>query len=839
MRKGFIFTMDAMIAISIVIMMIITTTFVRFETILPEKKYERLNYMADDTMNLLAYLEVRDIQDKPTINRLIENGVLTDMDMNKTVLDLIASFWYAENKTIAENISREILEGITDVHINLTVDTETIYSSNDTPAQDVAVATRIESGYEPGKPAYGYVARAFLTSIKNKIESSYAYFGGYVGEGNITRIITLFDMNNVVNTTIEMDAGSDFDLYVNGNYAGSYSPTPGNLTADEWVIDSTYFSHFNDGNNTLMFNFTGNESHIGGGYLKVIYESSQMLPTTTRGLDRYYFPGIEGVINLYSSFYIPGDLNGIDIYLHYKSNYTTFLNIGNATVYEDNSTGEEIITIPDEDVENNITSAGLSYAFLSNKTIPIRMGMRNVSYVTAIGGKADVFSVTDVSGSMDDCITPIYEVDDCTGTPETGCCWRAWSWFRWEWVYRRCDRCKIGEAKVANKLFIDAVLNVSGNRIGLVSYSTGIEDVHDLSDDETSLKNEIETYEASGWTCICCGINEAVGMLDLQSDPSKYRSIVVMSDGQANIECSQQDTGDPDQDAIQAACDAYNDYGIIVHSVGYGISDNTTLQGIADCGHGNFYYSNVTELSGIYQEIAEEILNASYVAQKVRVEGFMADTVLHPDSYIEFNYTPITIPYRYGEIWLTRETDKLKDCIDYNKTNDYVEGGWNIPDTEVEIIDAKITSYSSQYWTHKLDFKTEGNGWQRVYWLGDYGSDYKVLGDPYIVQIPSNLVEEGGNNFVRIETGVNPVNATGGSPDDRVIYTMGVRGSVGYGSVFSSSDLAIDDARERLIDKISSYVNIDEDDVDIENKTIGGIQWLWGPSLLKVITWTS
>jgi len=38
---------------------------------------------------------------------------------------------------------------------------------------------------------------------------------------------------------------------------------------------------------------------------------------------------------------------------------------------------------------------------------------------------------------------------------------------------------------------------------------------------------------------------------------------------------------------------------------------------------------------------------------------------------------------------------------------------------------------------------------------------------------------------------------------------------------------------------VSEYVNVTKDDIDIETKTIRGIQWLWGPSLIKIIAWSN
>jgi len=193
LRKGFVFTTDVLIGLILLVMIITTVSLFEFESVLPEKEYERLNYLSNDILNSLSYLEVRNVQDKPTIKRLIEDGSLTDLDLDKSVLDLIASFWYNEtalSREIAQNISREVLEGLTDdICINITVDGETIYnSSSDVPTDFVAVAGMIETGYIPGKPAYGYIARAFLTSITNKEDSSFVYYGGYVGEGDLSKV---------------------------------------------------------------------------------------------------------------------------------------------------------------------------------------------------------------------------------------------------------------------------------------------------------------------------------------------------------------------------------------------------------------------------------------------------------------------------------------------------------------------------------------------------------------------------------------------------------------------------------------------------------------------------
>jgi ribosomal protein S19 len=869
MKRGFIFTIDAMIALGILVIIVITTSFVKFETILPEKEYEKLNYVADDTMDLLSYLRVEEVQDKPTIRRLVEEGILTERDLEKSVLDLIASFWYKGNETIAWNITEEVVgELLEDFCFNLTVDTETIYSSCSTPANDTVVSTRIESGYEPGLPTYGYIARAYLTSIRGKKESAYVYFGGYVGEGNITRMIELPSFDRIVEAYMELGVNSNFTLYINGNYSGFYANGTaggGNMSADKWVVcnetfNPSYCSNFTAGVNTIQFNFTGNRSFIGGGYFKVVYDTSQLAPEEDVGTERYWFPGIHGFINLYSSFYVPGDLESMFIYLHYKNNYTTYLTIGNVTVFEENSTEEQTV-----EITNSTLSSMLNYTGLSRKTIPIRFGTR--AFAAQMLGNADVILITDLSGSMD------WRLDsEATG------------------IERECDdpdlydpsTKRISLAKCLDKEFIEIILNASGNRVGLVGFYgdadppyKGRTITHNLSTDRTSLYDHVDNYFIQDGTCICCGINRAYNILNEQSNASRRKFIVVMSDGIPTHQCGSMGVdecqgtrdgspgneglwlgsaadcygGADDCDTVDclcamenanwSSCRARQDLNATVYSIGFGPvatcwSANWTLRAIADCGDGSYYASsNATELKEIYRTIAQRIAEVSYAAQMVEIRGDVAlDSILYPDSFIEFNFTPTMIPSEYGEISLTKETERFGGDVDVP----YKESWFNVSE-DVRVVEARVTSYSSQYWTDRLRINSSATGnWTRVYWLGDYGSDYQTLGDPYIAQIPANLIGV-GNNSIRIGTGISPENATGGSPDDRVIYTIRFEGSVGYGNVFNSSQDAVNDAVNRLLEKVSSFVDVGIENIVTQNETVGGIRWLWGPSLLKIIVW--
>ncbi|MBU1988059.1 MAG: VWA domain-containing protein, partial [Nanoarchaeota archaeon] len=309
------------------------------------------------------------------------------------------------------------------------------------------------------------------------------------------------------------------------------------------------------------------------------------------------------------------------------------------------------------------------------------------------------------------------------------------------------------DSKDANKLFVDIILNTSNSRIGLVGYKEQAyaEDYHALSRDVVSLKDKIDSWQAVGATCICCGVNSAVDDLVSDSTSDKFRSLIVMSDGQANRPCSEQGGGSATQNAIQSACDAYNNHGIVVYTIGFGPqADEATLESMAQCANGTYTYSTIEGLEQIYQQIANEILT-TYAEQTVDVAGGVY-MKLFPDSYIEFDYNN-TVEL-YGLVITAEE-----------EFDNAYSGSFYVP-SGAEVLEVEVASYSGPRWTDNV--KIDGND---VYMLSDYGSDYILLGDPYIINIPASLVFE-GDNFVNVTTGTSPTNSSAGSESNKIIYTL-------------------------------------------------------------------
>lgn len=749
------FTVDALIALTIIIITVIA--------IAPSIKQSRQEpIITSDILNSLDSLTVQEFNNSYTA-QLIADGKITDT--SKSILEQIGEF-YVTNQTLAKALASEALTSLSpNENIGIWYGTTLLASKNITPfetAENIFTDRQIISGIGGNSSsATGFSTRAFLFSSSR---TEYVYFGGYVGEGNVTTSISY--QGTINSATIELVINNDFEILVNSNSLGTFSASPDDFTPVNYSLPT---SDFISGANTIQIK--GESLHIAGGFIKITYDSNVTYEQPTR----YYFPGIQGLINLYDGFYVPGNLTGLSVSLHFNNSLTTFLSLGKTQVFNASSDGTSTITIP-----NSTMAALLNFSDFNRQTIPIRFGMDDMNYVTNNSKDIDVFSATDISGSM---------TAECTGESSACCdtfnCDRNQascescggtlnSWFGFTWCSGESSSCceallcntnetsctfcggtsenKIQDAKDANDLFIDMILNESDNRVGLTAYSNTASDTnyHALSNNSASLKSEVSSWTEGGATCICCGINKAVAGINADSNSSKFRSIVMMSDGDANRECAEQGTGDANNDAIQAACDAYDDYGIKVYTIGFGTEANVaTLTSMAACADGSFY-SAIDDLEDIYEKIAEELIETAYYEQTVIVSGdFYSE--LFQDSYIEFEYDSNPLP---TGLLATLE----KDFTDSENAT------FSLP-LNSTLLEATAISYSGPKWTALLKLNN-----QAIYNLSSYQTNFLKLGDPYSVNIPSSLVLQ--DNNLTLQTGLSANNMTEGSVHNKIIYTI-------------------------------------------------------------------
>jgi len=912
-RKGYYFSLDAFLAASLLLLglFLMSSIYVKERTI-------TTNYFAQDTMRILSGLTLGQANNS-YINALISNGTIGDS--NLTILEQVGAFW-AENKTF---LARQVVENITaelipeNYGFAVYADGELIYSNNKSLVSSQIVSKTIVSGITKDKPFKGYSSKMVLTSIQARTTNSYSYFGGFTGEGNISQKLVLpGKVSKIKEAYLEADASNNFTLYINSFYSGTYikgSSGGGAMKADKWLLNSSYLSNFRNGTNSINISFSGT-GYIAGGYLRVTYNTAELNDTeivyfqsATMATKREWLPGINGIINLYSSLYAPGNITAMTAHLHYKSDFLTYLTIGNTTVLSSQGSGDQVKDMSDAEL-----TVKLNYTSISEKTVPIRMGSGSGNQTITGQGTADIVLASDASGSMEWCSGTIcstslkppakYCNTIANYRPENGtyCDWWIENYTlpdtsqacsaRWHAHCTSNDTRKIDIALNASKLFAGTVLGTIGNRLGTVEYTNPWDNVipangtwgqryapfpnsivgrQNLTSNSTLASQHLDKYLDAYWgTCICCGVVESVDILTKLSNSSRKRAIVIMSDGEATDKCTGVGTGNAKADAIKAAQDACTNYNITVYTVGFGTDvDAETLQSMAACNGSYYNATDVQQLANIYKQIADQLVAISYSAQQINATGTGNFTsILYDDSYIEINYTPSSA-IEFSKIPITLETDRFG--------NNVTQGALNVPDNTT-VASVRVTSYSGDKWTDNLTISNTAN--YNSHSLASWGNDYTLLGDPFIIDSKSNLFRT-GTNTIKISTGLTPANYTGGSIDNKAIYTLNVDASTSYTTSLAKSEgctwtVSFEDGTNATLRIPASYngakqcsyegaaydaddaidlsaywlfqrldlekngklnVVVSQEDLQLTTATVQNVPSLWGPAIIEARLW--
>ena len=311
-ERGIFFSIDALIAISIILVVIL----IAFPILKTTKPETQIHY---DIITSLSSIKIGEL-DSPYVKSLIQQGIINDT--NKSLIEQIGEF-YVRDITLAQNLAKEALKDVkTNKNIGIWYGNKLIFSLNSSPietAKNIETARQQISGIEEGQSVTGFSARAYLT---NTLKKEYYYLGGYIGDGNITIRI---DYNGTINSSeMELAINNDFKVYVNGFLAGAFTKPVNQFTPKTYILPT---NNFKSGIN--LIELKGENLSIAGGFVKIEHKPLNL--TTSKP---YYFPGIDGLINIYDSFYVPTNLSSMEIYLHF--NTTTelklFLNIGNTTL---------------------------------------------------------------------------------------------------------------------------------------------------------------------------------------------------------------------------------------------------------------------------------------------------------------------------------------------------------------------------------------------------------------------------------------------------------------------------------------------------------------------------
>lgn len=886
-RRAILFTFDAFLGSMVLLAALVLLLHHEYGA----QPSEQTSFYAQDALAAISAIHVNDI-DNPWVEQLIANGTIEDGE--RTLIEQIGHFWATNHTVYAENLTRIAFDNLLPAEFGLSfrVKDDVLYQKSIPSWSQRSIARRMITGIAKGEALEGSTSTAYLKRIKDKESYAIGYFGGFTGQGNITIQVgplpSDITSDRVDAITIQLDSIEDFAVSFNGVPCTTLVSDNLLRGVQSWNVTACNGSLVSGMNNVTLEGLGDvADAYIAGGFIKVDYLTDEFQEENSNiSTKRYAFPVIDGIINLYDSVYAPGIVTDWYLNLSFWSNYTIFFRIGNDTVFSS----------PGSNATQNVFFEMHNLTW-SPTTVPLRLGTSNFTNVTFIqtGQPADTVLVTDVSGSMDDCgeqytgnvchyfcqwwwIFGYYmecaDPGSCSNE-ECGACDPGYSDINYDLSHDTiCSRSRLEIAQEADKLAVEIILNSSGNEVGLVSYNSQVDEVMGLTGDENALDTQVDGYTANGGTCICCGINRAKNMLASSTDK---KFMIVMSDGDANYRCDNFDdyTGTSDstngpQSTIDAGQNACNN-NITVYTIGFG--SGMSAQGRATLNqtacNSSLYYDaiNESDLEEIYKNISNQIrLHANFTAQTLVINGTYVPSHLYEGSYFDLVYDTTVSPPSQNEILVKLETEQFSNCTTTLE----------VP-TGLSLTEAVVTSYSGPYWTSYVS--VNGNP---VFDLTDYSTTFVSVGDPFLVNLPVELLNL-SNNTVSMIIMDDDLNTTNCSDNNTIFYQGVINSSVPRSTVLEKSigcawSIEFEDghflnvtipvtytgAKEcnytnasiwydpldsydvgvyRLLEQLDFdkdgrvFVNIEAADLEIIVTIVSSVPYLWGPTFALLEVW--
>jgi len=294
-KKGYIFTTDALIALSIIVLTLIVASSVYFHK---ASSITGRTYFSEDLIDVLSDMKINET-DNTYVNSLITSGVITNLD--NSVLEQIGEFWAEGQQEIAVNIFGNLSAGLIPKNYayGLWIDDELLYARNTTAEKNLITSKSMISGISKNKTRVGYNARAFARKtrkntnliVKGDVISSSVRKPG--GGNNLNEVRVTYKVNLPNDATI-IDAywfieaawtDNKFKAYINDVHIPGSDASGSKLLTD-------LESYVNPGENEILVVFRyGSGGQEGGddgaSHFVVEYSTDEM--NTLQDLTRKYF----------------------------------------------------------------------------------------------------------------------------------------------------------------------------------------------------------------------------------------------------------------------------------------------------------------------------------------------------------------------------------------------------------------------------------------------------------------------------------------------------------------------------------------------------------------------
>jgi|GEM_PF-2278748 len=322
-----------MVSVGLLLTLAIMLSALSFSTSAPELTVQRLSMVSRDTLLLTQTATVGDLEDNyPVLADLFAAGILTQSDRGRDLLDVIGAFWAEGNTTYAENITGSVLSPFfngTPYNAQILMDGTQLFERNITETARFVIRQRaIASGFEIGKPSYGYISRAWLiTATKNNtlimlgdvITSSVKQFpmGNNGNQVNITYLLEVPLNANISNASTFIETAwidNPFKVYVNGNFV--YQSSGKGLTdITDYIVP---------GNNTVSvvsrYGSGGAEGGDDGATHFVVQYNTTTLATISNPARFHFYEVLsEAPIRYKKPIFVLGNVSGLNVSLNFTN----------------------------------------------------------------------------------------------------------------------------------------------------------------------------------------------------------------------------------------------------------------------------------------------------------------------------------------------------------------------------------------------------------------------------------------------------------------------------------------------------------------------------------------
>ncbi|HHC18880.1 MAG TPA: TPM domain-containing protein [Euryarchaeota archaeon] len=409
-RRGFIFTLDALLSLVLVMVFVSAVVMVAENSkIYSTSLREQSKYIADDTLTTLRNVPIKDLVPPEVLEEwkqgsdplLVSSLVNEDM----SPLDITATYWAVDPlypsldlRHKAEVILGYILNiTLRDYNYELLINNYTgsyLRKGNYTDfslAFDVSPATLTLSGYKYNQTPRGYMARAYLTKATVTREELYGWFRVLAGADdgnnvlNITRIITLPEDADLISADGKFVPRYDTDWPYKGDRVRLY--INGEEVEDEYgqINKDDLKDYLKAGDNIISLIFSeGGYDEIGSASGTTLYVEyiSNTLEVEDPGLVKVYEVTSErtGIMYLFEMF-VPGNMTSINMKFRVR-------NVGKIRLYygfggnltlllppkTGNTNGEAIVEFTDSEIRTALNNLGITYENLSRMIFDFVVG---------------------------------------------------------------------------------------------------------------------------------------------------------------------------------------------------------------------------------------------------------------------------------------------------------------------------------------------------------------------------------------------------------------------------------------------------------------------------------